>query len=124
MKTTLTLLIAIFMVSTSSLVAQTESEKKFESVSNEKFQEAIETGEYILIDVRTVAEYEAGHIEGAKLLDINSDYFDETLSNMPKNQKFLVYCASGNRSKAAMDKMKLSGFTHVLELNNGYQGWE
>ena len=123
MKTTLTLLIAFVMISTSSLFAQNDTEKRFESVSNEEFKEAIATGEYILLDVRTVEEYEEGSIDGAKLLDFNDEHFDAALKTMPKDRKYLVYCASGARSKATMKKMEELGFTYVLELDKGFKEW-
>ena len=124
MKTTLTLLIAFVMISTSSLFGQNNTNKKFESVSNEKFAAAIASGDYILLDVRTVEEYEEGYIDGAKLLDFNDEHFDAALETMPKDRKYLVYCASGVRSKATMEKMKELGFTHVLELDKGYNDWD
>ena len=124
MKTTLTLLIAFVMISTSSLFGQNNSQERFESVSNEVFNEAIATGEYILLDVRTVEEYMEGHIDGAKLLDYNDVHFDQILSDFPKDQKYLVYCAVGARSKGAMEKMKAAGITYILELDKGFNEWE
>lgn len=120
----MTLLFAVLMISTSSLFAQNAMSERFESVSNEEFKEALETGDYILLDVRTVEEYSAGNIEGAKLLDFNGEHFDQALADMPKDHKYLIYCASGTRSKLAMEKMKEIGFKYVLELDNGFNGWE
>ncbi|HLV42480.1 MAG TPA: rhodanese-like domain-containing protein [Brumimicrobium sp.] len=123
MKTILTLLITFMMISTSALFGQNDSGKRFESVSNEVFKEAVASGEYIILDVRTVEEYEEGNIDGAKLVDYNDKSFDQIINDMPKDRKYLVYCAVGVRSKGAMEKMKEKGFTHVLELDKGYDNW-
>lgn len=93
-------------------------------VDKETFKSVIESGEYILFDVRTVDEYMDGHIEGAKSLNVLDDQFDKTISNIDKSQKYLVYCKSGGRSQTALEKMKDAGFTHVLELEGGYQNWK
>lgn len=92
-------------------------------VDKKAFETAIESGDYILFDVRTVEEYMDGHIEGAKSLNVLDDQFDKTISNIDKSQKYLIYCKSGGRSAKALQKMKEAGFTHVLELEGGYQNW-
>ncbi|PKR82131.1 hypothetical protein CW751_01985 [Brumimicrobium salinarum] len=124
MKTTLTIMIAFFMISTSFLFGQNETVERFESVPNEVFKEALVSGEFIVLDVRTVEEYETGNIEGAKLLDYNGEHFKQALEDMPKDQKYLVYCAVGVRSKAAMNDMKDAGFKYVLELDKGIEEWD
>lgn len=49
---------------------------------------------------------------------------DADLKSMPKDQKYLVYCAVGVRSKVAMNRMKELGFNYVLELDKGIEEWE
>ncbi|MDX1653301.1 MAG: rhodanese-like domain-containing protein [Brumimicrobium sp.] len=92
-------------------------------VSKEEFKKALESGEYIVFDVRSEEEYMAGHIKGAKLLDVNDPNFEATLQNVPKERKYLIYCQSGGRSQIALEKMKEMGFKRVLELQGGYTNW-
>ena len=109
---------------TTGFSQETESEEiVIETVDKEAFEAAIESGDYVIFDVRTVDEYMEGHIENAKSLDVLDDQFDKTISNIDKSQKYLIYCKSGGRSQKALEKMKDAGFVHVLELEGGYLNW-
>lgn len=118
----LTILALLTLTSAFSQEAESE-EVTIERVDKETFESALESGDYILFDVRTVEEYMDGHIEGAKSLNFLDDQFDKTISNLPKDKKYLIYCKSGGRSAKALQKMKDAGFKHVLELEGGYQNW-
>lgn len=124
MKTTLTILFALILSSMQFVFAQNTIDERFESVDNAEFKEALESGEYILLDIRTVEEHQEGHIEGSKLVEYNDGDMDVYFSGMPKEQKYLVYCSVGNRSKVAMERMKELGFKHVLELDEGLEKWD
>lgn len=124
MKTTLTILFALIFSSMQLMFAQNTINERHESVGNAEFKAALESGEYILLDTRTVKEYEEGNIEGSKLVEYNGGDMDVVLKNLPKDQKYLVYCAIGVRSKVAMERMKELGFPHVLELDKGIKEWK
>ncbi len=64
-----------------------------------------------MIDVRTPEEYEAGHIDGAQLLDIQSADFAAGVAELDAGQTYVVYCRSGNRSAAATEQMQAEGLT-------------
>jgi len=71
---------------------------------------------YIILDVRTQEEYDAGHIPGAIVIP-NETIGTEEIDRLPdKNQLILVYCRSGNRSKQAADKLVRLGYTNVVEF--------
>lgn len=125
MKTIISIL-AVFTLSFSAISQQvTEAtEERVERVSKEEFNEKLETGEYIVFDVRTLEEYQAGHIKGAKLLDFLDGSFESLITTLPKNYQYLIYCQSGGRSASALQRMKEEGFTHVLELKGGYSSWQ
>ena len=65
----------------------------------------------VVIDVRTPEEYDAGHIEGAQLLDIQSASFAAGVEALDPEQTYVVYCRSGNRSATATDQMEAAGLT-------------
>lgn len=69
----------------------------------------------VYLDVRTAEEYDAGHVEGARNIDFYAADFADQLAELPKDDQYVVYCQSGNRSgqaKALMDEM---GFTDVID---------
>ena len=71
----------------------------------------------ILIDVRTQDEYDAGHIDGATLLTL--DTINETsVSDVvgSKEAVIIVYCRSGNRSHQALEKLQELGYENVYDL--------
>ncbi|GHD76509.1 rhodanese-related sulfurtransferase [Salinibacterium amurskyense] len=72
----------------------------------------------ILIDVRTPAEYDAGHLDGATLLDLNGGDFAAALPTLDPEAEYAVYCKSGNRSGQAVAMMEDAGFENVIDLGS------
>ncbi|WP_448811867.1 rhodanese-like domain-containing protein [Agromyces bauzanensis] len=68
----------------------------------------------VVIDVRTAEEYAAGHLDGAINLDVQSPEFDTLVGDLPSDGEYVVYCRSGNRSAAAIDRMEALGFTSLV----------
>jgi len=88
--------------------------------------EAIEIMEnesgYIILDVRTAAEFSEKHIPGA-INVANESIGTEEISVLPdKEQLILVYCRSGNRSKQASEKLVKLGYTNIVEFG-GINDW-
>ena len=86
-------------------------------ISQEEAKAIMDTEkDYIILDVRTIEEFNEGHIEGAILIpdyEIN-EKAEETLTD--KNQLILVYCRSGRRSKLAAAELAEMGYTNVKEF--------
>ncbi len=71
----------------------------------------------IIVDVRTLGEFEQGYISGAILIP------NETISTASRPQALpdtsaviLVYCRSGNRSAQAARKLVSLGYTQVYDF--------
>jgi thioredoxin 1 len=77
----------------------------------------------VLIDVRTPAEFQAGHIESAKNIDYNNPNFESELGKIDKNKTVFVYCLSGGRSSAAVSSIENKGFKNIIELEGGMMAW-
>ena len=89
-------------------------------------QEAIDMmdseSDYIILDVRTPAEYEGGHIPNAVNVP-NETIGQSEIDELPdKGQLILVYCRSGNRSKQASSKLAALGYTNIVEFG-GINAW-
>ena len=71
---------------------------------------------YIILDTRTQAEYDEGHIPGAIVIphDEITDRAEEELPD--KDQLLLVYCRSGRRSKLAAEALVKLGYTNIKEF--------
>jgi rhodanese-related sulfurtransferase len=72
-----------------------------------------------VIDVRTPAEYAAGHIDGAINIDVEGPTFSADIEKLDKNGAYALYCHSGRRSAIAADQMSQAGFTKITNLKGG-----
>lgn len=73
------------------------------------------------IDVRTPVEYAAGHLQGAKNIDLSAKDFDQQIAALDPEADYVVYCASGRRAAEAIKQMKYAGFTGQLANAGGYE---
>lgn len=82
-----------------------------------------ENENYIILDVRTIEEFNQGHIPNA--ICIPNESIDDTVVNkLPdKKQMILIYCRSGNRSKQATEKLKNLGYLNLVEFG-GIIDWK
>jgi len=98
--------------------------QKFKTVDVAEFAEAVADTSYVVLDVRTPAEYAEGHIPGTHFnIDVLEDNYTETaLKTLPKDKPVALYCRSGNRSKNAARILAENGY-QVLELGTGFRGW-
>ena len=87
----------------------------------------IKNGEKIhLVDVRSPAEFQAVHAEGAILcpLDtLNPRRLAEQLG-LSSTAPAALLCASGNRAKKAAEKFFSEGIPHCLVVEGGTHAWE
>ena len=72
-----------------------------------------------VVDVRTPAEYAAGHLPGAVNIDIEGGSFEQQVDQLPKDETYFVYCRTGNRSGVATGQMADLGFTDLYDLQGG-----
>jgi rhodanese-related sulfurtransferase len=75
----------------------------------------------LLIDVRTPYEYEEGHIEKARNIDVNSPDFLKEIEKIPRDQAVFLYCGIGVRSAKAANIFRKNGFKYVYDLDGGYE---
>jgi len=70
----------------------------------------------VVIDVRTEAEWNAGHLEGARL--IPHDRIGEGIGAVAgdKKAKIYLYCRTGRRTGLAYDVLKKAGYEDVINL--------
>lgn len=74
----------------------------------------------VWVDVRTPAEYQAGHLEGAHNIPVE-DIVSQIHTVAPdKNTPVMLYCKSGRRAERARQALTAEGYTHV-ENRGGYE---
>lgn len=110
--TTLGAAAAALLLLTSACASGSDAVEKVDATAA---VELIEAGEHTVIDVRTPAEFAAGHVDGAENMDLNAATFEQQVEQLDKDEEYLVYCQSGNRSAQAADKMADLGFTEIVD---------
>ncbi len=101
-----------------------ENKQAIRYVSMDKIKEIMnENTDYIILDARTIEEYNEGHIPNA--ICIPNETIDKSvITKLPKkDQLILIYCRSGNRSKQAATKLANLGYTNLVEFG-GIIDWE
>lgn len=110
---------------TISLLMQDLAAQSTTPISERKFSRLMKKHNAVLLDVRTMEEYQEGYIPGAVLIDVNKqDDFLQQVQKLDKSKRYLLYCRSGKRSEKALVLMKENGFRKLFHLENGFEGWD
>jgi rhodanese-related sulfurtransferase len=78
----------------------------------------------VVLDVRTPAEFAAGHVPGAR--NVSHDQLAAKLAELEplRDKDVVLYCRSGRRSLLAEDVLRKAGFNKLLHLDGDYLAWE
>ncbi len=79
----------------------------------------------VLVDVREIDEWSAGHIPGAK--HVPKSYLESRIEGAAadRSQHVILYCQSGNRSAwAARTMIEDLGYEHVESMTGGFTLWK
>jgi len=90
---------------------------EYKRLTAEEAKARIDSGdEIIILDVRTEAEYKAGHIEDSILIPNESIKGTKPELLPDLDAEILIYCRSGNRSAQAAKKLISMGYTNVYDF--------
>lgn len=94
-----------------------DQEAAYLNITAEEAKSIMDTQEgFLILDVRTQAEYDQGHIPGAIVIP-DTEVKDKAEEALPdKDQLILVYCRSGRRSKNAAQILAELGYTNIREF--------
>ncbi len=95
-------------------VDYTKQDQLFELIQNQ-------SEPHLLLDVRTVSEYNQGHIPTAVNLSVTD--IDRMPPAVAKDSLIIVYCRSGNRSATAKKILESLGYTQVVDFG-GINRWD
>ncbi len=78
----------------------------------------------VLLDVRSIKEYQIGHISGA--INIPHHLIENRISELgqTKNINVIVYCRSGARAQVAQAVLIENGFTNTEHLIGDFPMWQ
>ncbi len=78
---------------------------------------------FYLIDVRTMPEYQAGHIDGAMWVPRGWVEFKSAKLIPDANAQIVVYCKAGSRGSLAAKALIDMGYKNVKDLDGGIKAW-
>lgn len=105
-----------------SAAAESAPAAEYHKITPEEAKEKMDAGDVVVVDVRTQAEYDEGHIENAVLVP-NESIGDTMPAALPDlDATLLVYCRSGRRSKEASEKLVALGYRNVYDFG-GILDW-
>ncbi|MFY0779096.1 MBL fold metallo-hydrolase [Peribacillus simplex] len=94
---------------------------KYEEVTMDMIDDAIQTESIYVLDVRSMAEWKEGHIPKANHVMLG--HLQEQAHKLPHDKPILVYCKTGGRSAIAASLLQVHGFKEVQSLVGGYEEW-
>lgn len=100
-------------------------------VSPEEAKKLVDEQGYTYVDVRTEAEYAAGHAQGAHNVPVmnagargmepNPD-FVKVMGAYAKDAKLVLGCKAGGRSLKAANMLIDAGYTNIVDQRAGWEG--
>ena len=117
MKKVWMLLLSILLLAGCAQDQDLKQEEVYVNITAEEAKQIMDTQEgYVILDVRTQEEFDAGHIPNAIVIP-NTEIEQRAERELPdKDQLLLVYCRSGNRSKKAAEILVQLGYTNIKEF--------
>ena len=108
---------------------------ELERIEPEQAKALLDTDEgYVYLDVRSVEEFAAGHVPGAKNIPWahrnpdgpgmlpNPEFVEQVEQEFRKDAKLVVACLRGGRSMKAALMLIADGYTNVVDMRGGYDG--
>jgi rhodanese-related sulfurtransferase len=88
------------------------------------YKEAIAAKNIQVLDVRTAAEFNGGHIQNALQANwLDQKEFTDRTQHLDKNLPVYVYCQAGARSASAQAALEAKGYK-VINLEGGMSNWK
>ena len=113
----------LFMVSFLMSCAQTSTNASL-TLNAAAYKEAIAAKNIQVLDVRTAAEFNGGHIKHALQANwLDQKEFTDRTQHLDKNLPVYVYCQAGARSASAQAALEAKGYK-VINLEGGMSNWK
>ncbi len=98
-----------------------EARTRVREVTAAETMEARAAGGIVLVDCREPNEWNLGHCAGA--IWITRGNLEKHIErHATRDQKVVIYCASGNRSVLAAETLQIMGYD-AASMAGGFRGW-
>lgn len=109
-------------VSVDSKEVKNEKKAEYKKITSDEAKNIMSTQKAIVVDVRSLEEYNEGHIPNAISVPLETIENEAEIKLKNKDDLILVYCRSGRRSREAALRLIEKGYTNVIDFG-GIQDW-
>ena len=102
--------------------AKNGKKAEYKKITSDEAKKMMESEKTIVVDVRTLEEYNEGHIPNAVSIPLETIENEAEAKLKNKDDLILVYCRSGRRSREAALKLIEKGYTNVIDFG-GIKDW-
>ena len=96
--------------------------EQFRHISVEEFN-SFSSDEFELLDVRTLEEFQSGHILGAINIDFFSADFIYKIKEFDTNLNLILYCRTDNRSSKSAKILADNNYKNIYVIKGGIEQW-
>jgi adenylyltransferase/sulfurtransferase len=101
------------------------AKREIEEISVQELKQWLDGGETpTLIDIRERDEFIQGHLPGATFIPRGFLELQVEQHQTDRDQPVVLYCAGGVRSALAARNLKEMGYSRVISLIGGFNGWK
>ena len=79
--------------------------------------------DYLLLDIREVFEVEQVSLDVPRILYIPMSSLEERIHELPKDEKVIVVCTTGERSKRVVSYLQYHGYSNYINMKKGIEKW-
>lgn len=95
-----------------------------EQVTVAQVSQRLADPQVLVVDVRSAAEYGAGHVPGAINIPHAAIVGDAGLLEAYRDRDLIVYCQSGRRAGMALEALKKAGYDRLSYMDGDMPGWQ
>ncbi|HEX6557798.1 MAG TPA: MBL fold metallo-hydrolase [Longimicrobiales bacterium] len=90
------------------------------SIDTDHMNELVGRADAVVLDVRGLAEWQEGHVPGARHIPIGE--ITERSDELPRSKRIVVHCQTGSRAAIASSVLQARGFD-VVNVHGGFEQW-
>ena len=77
----------------------------------------------MLLDIREASEVEQLSLDVPRILYIPMSSLEERIHELPKDEKVIVVCTTGERSKRVVSYLQYHGYSNYINMKKGIEKW-
>ena len=116
------ILLIVFLFVSGQIWAQTAPTENVKTISTKKAQKLAKKN-VLLVDLRTPAEFAEKTYDVKNIINIPIDSLASNLNLIPKDEKVVLVCRTGNKSKKAYAVLEKNGYTNMVHMDGGIVKW-